>query len=84
MSLTCNGTSPKKGLLAAWPPVAEAASAMGCGIVGIKYVAILVSGILGHYLDVSSLSVLHSKKWFTTDQKTPAKRFLGVEGMVTD
>ena len=38
----------------------------------------------GHYLDVSSLSVLHSKKWFTTHQKTPAKRFLGVEGMVTD
>ena len=59
-SLTCNGTSPKIGLLAAWPPVAEAASAMGCGIVGIKYVAILVSGILGHYLHVSSLSVLHS------------------------
>ena len=84
LSLTCNGTSPKKGLLAAWPPVAEAASAMGLRDCGHQK-----CGNPGQWHPLGTISMyLHClfciPKWFPTDQKTPAERVLGVEGIVTD
>lgn len=54
-----------------------------CGIVGIKMWqswSVASLGTISMYLHC----LFCIPKWFKTDQKTPAKRFLGVEGMVTD
>lgn len=83
-SLTCNGTPPKKR-------VARRMASSCRGSLCDGFAGLWASNVWQSW-SVASLGTismyLHClfciPKWFKADQKTPAKRFLGVEGMVTD